>query len=269
MALGRPRKKWAAAITAHQHHHCRLSAGREENMPLAPIADYSALDRADVLSFLFHPRKTTGPGDSGERCQEILIPVESGIRIGVRLHMTHPDGPSILFFHGNGEIASDYDDMGPLFNRQGVNFMVADYRGYGSSDGSPTVTAMMADCQQIFDFIRLWTTENGFSGPLIVMGRSLGSASALELAEVYGNWLSGLVIESGFAWAGPLLRRLGVDPDRIGFDEAGGFANVDKISRFVKPTVIIHAEFDQLNPPRGKPRGIFTVRMKIDFQFAR
>jgi len=25
----------------------------------------------------------------------------------------------------------------------------------------------------------------------------------------------------------------------------------------------------QLNPPRGKPRGIFTVREKIDFQFAR
>jgi hypothetical protein len=25
----------------------------------------------------------------------------------------------------------------------------------------------------------------------------------------------------------------------------------------------------QLNPPRGKPRGIFTARMKIYFQFAR
>ena len=25
----------------------------------------------------------------------------------------------------------------------------------------------------------------------------------------------------------------------------------------------------QLNPPRGKLRGIFTVRKKIDFQFAR
>jgi hypothetical protein len=24
-----------------------------------------------------------------------------------------------------------------------------------------------------------------------------------------------------------------------------------------------------LNPSRGKPRGIYTVRMKIDFQFAR
>ena len=26
---------------------------------------------------------------------------------------------------------------------------------------------------------------------------------------------------------------------------------------------------DYLNPPRDKPRGIFTVRMKFDFQFAR
>ncbi|MBC2709671.1 MAG: alpha/beta fold hydrolase [Desulfosarcina sp.] len=211
-------------------------------------ADFTALDRPDVLMFLFHPRKAAGPVDGGERFQEILIPVEGNIGVGARFHMAHANGPTILFFHGNGEIVSDYDDIGPLFNRLSINFMAVDYRGYGCSGGSPTVSAMMADCHRIFDFVEQWKTENGFTGPLIVMGRSLGSAPALELTAACGGRIDGLVIESGFAWAGPLLRLLGVDPERIGFDESRGFANVDKIRTFAKPTVIIHAEFDHIIP---------------------
>jgi pimeloyl-ACP methyl ester carboxylesterase len=217
-------------------------------MPATPPADYSALDRPEVLTALFHPRKSAGPVDGGGRLPDILIPVEDEIRLGARFHMAHAEGPSILFFHGNGEIVSDYDDIGPLFNRLGINFMVVDYRGYGFSDGSPTVAAMMADCRRVFDFADTWKTGNGFTGPTIVMGRSLGSASALELAAVCGDRIDGLVIESGFAWAGPLLRLLGVNPDRIGFDESRGFANVDKIRAFFRPTVIIHAEFDHIIP---------------------
>ena len=217
-------------------------------MPRNPHSDYTVLDRPDVLKFLFHPRKTPGPVDGRGRFQEILIPVEGGVHVGARFHMAHAIGPTILFFHGNGEIVSDYDDMGPIFNRLGINFMAADYRGYGCSGGSPTVSAMMADCHRIFDFTEKWKAENGYTGPLIVMGRSLGSASALELAAACSDRIDGLVIESGFAWAGPLLRLLGVDPDRIGFDESKGFANVDKIRWFTGPTVVIHAEFDHIIP---------------------
>lgn len=217
-------------------------------MPRTPPADYTALDRPDVLMFLFHPRKAVGPVDGGQRFLEILIPVEGHIRVGARFHMAHANGPTILFFHGNGEIVSDYDDIGPMFNQLGINFMAVDYRGYGCSDGNPTVSAMMADCHRIFDFAEQWKTENAFSGPLIVMGRSLGSAPALELAAACVDRVDGLVVESGFAWAGPLLRLLGVDPDGIGFDESSGFANLDKIRTFTKPTVIIHAEFDHIIP---------------------
>ena len=209
---------------------------------------YEVLDRPEVLPFLFHPRKAAGPRQGTPTMEEILIPVTGDIGIGACFHAVHPSGPIILFFHGNGEIAQDYDDIGPLFNRLGINFIVADYRGYGCSGGAPTVSAMMADCHSILDFVTDWQTENGFSGARIAMGRSLGSASALELAATCGDRIDGLVVESGFAWAGPLLRRLGVDPDRIGFEESAGFANVDKIGKVQRPTVVIHAEFDHIIP---------------------
>ena len=210
--------------------------------------DYTPLDRPDVLMFLFHPRKSAVSLGAESRFREIRIPVANDTAIGARFHMAHRKGPTILFFHGNGEIVADYDEIGPLFNRLGLNFMAVDYRGYGCSDGSPTVAAMMADCHRILDFSEEWKVENDYSGPTIVMGRSLGSASALELAAAHSDRIAGLIVESGFAWAGPLLQRLGVDPESIGFDESSGFANVDKIKRFVKPTLIIHAEFDHIIP---------------------
>jgi pimeloyl-ACP methyl ester carboxylesterase len=107
---------------------------------------------------------------------------------------------------------------------------------------------MMTDAHRIFEYVKTWREEKGFTGPLIVMGRSLGSASALELAASWSEHVDGLVIESGFAWAGPLLSLLGVNPQRIGFEEAKGFANIDKIRKYGKPTLIIHAEFDHIIP---------------------
>jgi fermentation-respiration switch protein FrsA (DUF1100 family) len=80
------------------------------------------------------------------------------------------------------------------------------------------------------------------------MGRSLGSASVLELAAAGGGAIDGLIVESGFAFAAPLLQLLGIDPDALGFKEESGFRNIDKIRKFNNPTLIIHAEFDHIIP---------------------
>jgi hypothetical protein len=217
--------------------------------------DYSALDRPEVLMFLFHPRAESGapfqapgsrpsPGDS----TDIMIPVADDVAIGARFHMTEKRGANLLFFHGNGEIVSDYDELGGVYNQMGINFLAVDYRGYGRSTGAPTVTAMMQDCHTIFDFVRNWLQENDFRGPVILMGRSLGSASVLELAAAYRKAIDGLIIESGFAYAGPLLQLLGIDLKALGFKEERGFENVAKIKGFNKPTLIIHAEYDHIIP---------------------
>jgi len=198
--------------------------------------------------FLFHPRReleTTGTRSHGI---DIMIPVEKDEKIGARFHMAEKQSPNILFFHGNGEIVADYDDLGPLYNKLGINFLPVDYRGYGRSTGKPCVSAMMNDCHAVFDFVKTWLAKNKYSGPLIVMGRSLGSASAIEIAVSHKNKISGLILESGFAYAGPLLRILGIDPDAIGFKEETGFRNVDKIKTFNKSALIIHAEQDHIIP---------------------
>ncbi|MFO7708457.1 MAG: alpha/beta fold hydrolase [Desulfobacterales bacterium] len=181
---------------------------------------------------------------------DLLAPVDDGVLIGLRLHIADRSHPNIFFFHGNGEIAANYDDLGPLYNRVGINFLAADYRGYGCSTGTPTTTAMMRDCHAVLSHVTGWLDRHGFKGPLIVMGRSLGSASAIELAHAHPNSVSGLIIESGFAYVAPLLRRLGVDPAAIGFreEEETTFRHIEKIGRWQKPLLVIHGEFDNIIP---------------------
>ncbi len=210
--------------------------------------NYTALDRPEVLMFLFHPRRELETTGTRSHAIDIMIPVEKDEKIGARFHMAEKQSPNILFFHGNGEIVADYDDLGPLYNKLGINFLPVDYRGYGRSTGKPCVSAMMNDCHAVFDFVKTWLAKNKYSGPLIVMGRSLGSASAIEIADSHKNTISGLILESGFAYAGPLLQILGIDPDAIGFKEETGFRNVDKIKTFDKPALIIHAEQDHIIP---------------------
>ena len=210
--------------------------------------DYSHLDRPEILHFLFHPRGEYYGTEKPPNATDVLIPVEDNVVVGGRFHVAQQAAPSLLFFHGNGEIVADYDEMGPLYNRMGINFLAVDYRGYGRSTGSPTITAMMRDCHEIFEFSVKWLKDKGCTGPIIAMGRSLGSASALELASHYRDRMSGLIIESGFAFAAPLLRLLGINPDAIGFKEEEGFRNLDKIRTWDKPALIIHAELDQIIP---------------------
>lgn len=206
----------------------------------------SALDVPEVLGVLFHPRPELGATPAQPPSCDLMIPVEADVSIGGRFHMADLSAANILFFHGNGEIVADYHDLGGLYNRMGINFLAVDYRGYGRSGGQPTVAAMMADCHSIFEFTRSWLAENRYCGPLVIMGRSLGSASAIELASAHGSAVAGLIVESGFAYAGPLLQLLGIDPAALGFDESPSFGNVDKIRTVELPTLVIHAEHDHI-----------------------
>lgn len=210
--------------------------------------DYTALDRPEVLNFLFHPRPDWGPAAGSLDAQDIFIPVAADVTIGARFHLAAPESPNILFFHGNGEIVSDYDDLGPIYRSMGISFLPVDYRGYGRSGGTPSVTSMMRDCHRVFDHLRRWLKENGYWGPVVVMGRSLGSASAVALAAAYPEFVAGLIIESGFADTAPLLRLLGVNLDALGLTDNHLMQNLAAMYQVTCPVLVIHAENDHIIP---------------------
>jgi len=208
----------------------------------------SVLDQPLVSGHLFHPRREDGFRPIRNNRDDVVIPVDEGVHLGASFHFVNKDAPVILFFHGNGEIVPDYDDIGCLFNDRGLNFFIVDYRGYGRSTGTASVTSMIKDCHSVFDFVRTYMTHMGLTGSVCVMGRSLGSASAIELCSTRPDEFKCLIIESGFALVAPLLRKLGINPESIGFMEEQGFENIEKIKTFSKPLLLIHAQFDHIIP---------------------
>jgi alpha-beta hydrolase superfamily lysophospholipase len=212
--------------------------------------DYSKFDRPEILMRVFHPRPELHVSRYSTAPYEVLIPVAKEVSVGARFHMVGQSLPNILFFHGNGEIVADYDDIADMYRQMGLNFMPVDYRGYGRSSGRPTITSMMRDAHVILLYALSWLAREGYRGPLIVMGRSLGSASALEISAHYENDIDGLIIESGFAHARPLLLILGIDMNDLNIREEEGFRNIEKIRGFEKATLIIHAENDHIIPFR-------------------
>jgi pimeloyl-ACP methyl ester carboxylesterase len=214
----------------------------------SPSYNYNKLDQPEVLQTIFHPRRESYPASPPANAVDMEIPVAEGVLLHGRFYLASNEEPNILFFHGNGEIVSDYDTIGPYYTKHGINFLAVDYRGYGRSTGSPTVTAMLQDTHTILAAAKKWLSAAEHSGPLLVMGRSLGAAAALELAASHSEDITGLIIESGFATTLPLLMTLGVDVAGLGITEEDGFRNVRKISTFTKPTLLIHGQYDEIIP---------------------
>jgi alpha-beta hydrolase superfamily lysophospholipase len=209
------------------------------------MADYSQIDRSPLLSFLFYPRRDTTPCPEG--AWDLLVPVEKGISVGCRFYSGHPGWPWILFFHGNGEVASDYDEIAPFYHQIEINLAVADYRGYGASGGSPGFAHLIQDGHLVFKAVREEFSRKGLEGNLWVMGRSMGSLSAVELAYHYPGEMKGLIVESGFASATRLIRHLNL-PARglnLGPIDEERLAMIRQID---VPALIIHGQRDILVP---------------------
>lgn len=210
-----------------------------------PNQDFSALDSHDVLMVLFHPRKDASRATPD--VSNVRFEVEKGIRVGGRLHIAGKDSPVILLFHGNGEVASDYDMVAPLYTRMGISLLVADYRGYGRSDGSPSSSALLNDANATYNGTRNVLAERGLeASAFFLMGRSLGSAAAIDVASRFGDEIDGLIIESGFAHTFSLIERLGGPSLSNVNEERNGFNNSGKMEQVTVPTLIIHGENDSL-----------------------
>jgi alpha-beta hydrolase superfamily lysophospholipase len=209
------------------------------------MKSYNKLDQPAILEMLFHPHRQERR-EQGEAV-DVDVTVDENICLGCRFHLNDTASPTIIYFHGNGESVTDYDAIAPDYLHAGINLFVATYRGYGWSDGTPTVTSMMSDCVYIWKKFAEIKEEMELQGSIFIMGRSLGSAAAIELCYDYPEDITGLILESGFADTLPLLQKLGLSDDQ-GIEEADGFGNIAKIEEIKLPTLILHGSKDQIIP---------------------
>jgi len=211
------------------------------------MPDYSFIDQPSTLMYIFYPRKdsTLCP----ENAFDLLAPVDDHVSIHCRFYIGNQKWPWILFFHGNGEVVSDYDEIAPLYHQRRLNLIVADYRGYGESNGVPTLTDLVQDAHAIFKEIKKELSKRELRRDLWIMGRSLGSISAFELAYRYQDAIRGLIIESGFPSVVRIMMHLGIPIRDMNLERIDQEC-LEMIHKIFIPTLIIHGERDTLVPPK-------------------
>lgn len=127
------------------------------------------------------------------------IPLHSFFYRGVEVWYVPgaPDGPTVLFCHGNSGNLRFPKARGERFkalHQAGAHLWAFDYRGYGLSGGHTTERSVYEDAEAVHGLARHYHPDGL---PFVLFGRSLGGAVATYLAsEVQQPDL--LILESTF-----------------------------------------------------------------------
>jgi len=202
------------------------------------MTESSCLDHPVLAERYFYPWPNRFP--------EPFFVEGKGGRLGCWYGRWFPEGLTVVHFHGNGETVGDYlDGFAGRMESLGVNLLLAEYRGYGMSDGEPRLAAMLEDIPAI-------VAASGVDpGRLIFFGRSLGSLYAAHAASLY-PMAAGLVMES--AIADPMERalarvapwQLGVTHDELRDEVYRLFNQQRKLAVFPGRTMVMHTRNDGL-----------------------
>lgn len=209
------------------------------------------LDDPAILSRLFYPRAARPGYSMIASAHDGTIAVDDGVVLGFRLYVPENPRSVILFFHGNGEVAADYDPIAKAYFTIDTALLVVDYRGYGWSTGTPLASTLLSDAEAVLPALPdILKSNNLDSLPLLVMGRSLGSAPAIHVAYTAPERFKGLIIDSGFADMPSVFRGLSIPIDLTTITDLP-VGNAKRMESITLPLLVIHGERDTLLPIRN------------------
>jgi pimeloyl-ACP methyl ester carboxylesterase len=196
--------------------------------------------------FLFHPR-----ADLGNEIEQIAEPVRYAADDGVTLAawFVHARGPrrrTLVFFHGNGETAADAWSWASELADRGTDVLLAEYRGYGASEGAPTARGIERDAEAA---VRHLLDERHVSpSELIVQGHSLGGAAAIAALAGPASHAAGGVVESTFTSLHDMARAIVGLPLTRFVPDAYALDNAARAPSIRAPILHVHGDRDEVIP---------------------
>ena len=153
-----------------------------------PAAAWFAQDR-----LIFFPQPAVAAADLPDEAKPLEIVATDGTRLrGWMRHGSATPAPVVLYFGGNAEeVSGTLAD--PRWPRDWT-IVAVNYRGYGTSEGTPGEAALVADALAIFDAVAARPDVD--ARRIVAFGRSLGTGVAVKLAAA--RPLAGLVLVSPF-----------------------------------------------------------------------
>jgi fermentation-respiration switch protein FrsA (DUF1100 family) len=153
-----------------------------------------------VERFFFYPdnARYTTPAQFGLQAEDVWIAAADGSKLHAWfLPASGPAKGTVLHLHGNAANVSNHLPLVAWLPPRGFNVLTLDYRGFGRSQGKPSLAGVVDDAAAALAYLRerpgIDTTR------LVVVGQSLGGATALRLLARDSAGVRLAVIDSAFA----------------------------------------------------------------------
>jgi len=176
--------------------------------------------------------------------------------------------PTLVYFHGNaGNMGFRLPNAAQMYAKAGINIVMVDYRGYGSSSGTPNEKGLNLDGEAVIKFLSKHPKLNG--SKLIMFGRSLGGAVAISLAHKFPELVSGVIVENTFLSIAAMVDTLMplIAPAK-GLILRIGWHSETLIKDLKQPIMFISGLKDELVPPvHMKKLHKLAVRSKYRYWF--
>jgi len=183
------------------------------------------------------------PQRVGLAYEEVTLRTEDGLRLGAWYVPATDARGTALFCHGNAGNISHRIETLQILHRLRLNVLIFDYRGYGTSQGSPTEAGTYRDAEAAWR--HLVEARGVAPGDVILHGRSLGGAVAAHLAETHPP--RALILESAFTSVPDVAR--GMYPWLpVRLLARFQYNTLERIGRIACPKLIIHSRGDDLIP---------------------
>jgi hypothetical protein len=153
-----------------------------------------------IERMFFYPDSATytTPAQLGVRAEDVRIVTADGSRLhGWFLPAVGNAKGTVLHLHGNAANVSNHLPLVSWLPARGYNVLMVDYRGFGRSDGKPSLDGVVDDAAAALAYLR--TRPDVDATRLIVLGQSIGGATALRLLARDGRGMRLGVIDSAFA----------------------------------------------------------------------
>ena len=153
-----------------------------------------------VERMFFYPDTVTytTPAQLGVRAEDVRISTADGSWLhGWFLPAVGAAKGAVLHLHGNAANVSNHLPLVSWLPPRGYNVLMVDYRGFGRSEGKPSLDGIVEDAAAALAYLR--TRSDVDATRLIVFGQSIGGATALRLLARDAAGVRLAIIDSAFA----------------------------------------------------------------------
>jgi pimeloyl-ACP methyl ester carboxylesterase len=215
----------------------------------------TALERPEIKDALFHREKFMQQEEGGApelrhtNLAGMTVTAPDGTPLNCRIYSGSPDKPHIIYFPAEYESEETLAMLADGMGEYEFNLISLDYRGLGKSGGQPSFEALPSDAEAFYLSVKEWMADQGREGKLAIMGRSLGCAPAMMVAQKYQDDILCLVLESAFDRTSDFLQGRDVPETIVAQAAPEGedpFANRERIKKITKPVIFIHSPRDQV-----------------------